>query len=205
MYLTQKTGYRRLRGHPQQDEFDVWVGNIKEEIRPNGIPAFAPISNFHEINVRTYVIVQDKPGVYFLNIEAGKRLSAYIARTMSGLPYEKALIDRRFSSQGQTYTSTNPAKSFTLHATFQTGATVNTTTGLDQWLIERYCLYLDEAGDRYRYNIHHRPWSLQTVQISRLQTNYTLGGISLSHPPDLVHYSPGVKVIAWKRELMIQE
>src|SRR5690606_29458642 len=47
------------------------VAFTMEEIRPKGFPALSFISNFNEINLRTYVIKDGKPGVYFLNIEAG--------------------------------------------------------------------------------------------------------------------------------------
>jgi len=43
--------------------------------------------------------------VIFLNIEAGKRLSAQIAKVLSGLPYEKA----KMVKEG-IYTSTNVVK-----------------------------------------------------------------------------------------------
>ena len=32
--------------------------------------------------------------MYFLNIEAEKQISAFVARTLSGLPYEKSEIKR---------------------------------------------------------------------------------------------------------------
>lgn len=61
----------------------AWISLVAftiEKIRPRQLPSFAPISKFHEINLRTYVIKDHKPGVYFLNIEAEKLLSAYIAK-----------------------------------------------------------------------------------------------------------------------------
>lgn len=181
----------------------AWISLVAftmEKIRPNGIPAFAPISNFHEINVRTYVTADNKPGVYFLNIEAEKYLSAYIARKASGLPYEKAIISRKNELIGQAYTSFNQQKDFQLNASFETGNDLDGKTALDQWLTERYCLYLDSNHQLYRYQIHHQPWHLQEIRIKNLQSTYHIGNISLSRQPDLAHYSPGVKVIAWKRE-----
>lgn len=65
-----------------------------EKIRPKYLPAVGFISNFHEINVRTYVEHNGKKGVYFLNIEAKKLISAFVSKQLSGLPYEKAKITR---------------------------------------------------------------------------------------------------------------
>lgn len=64
-----------------------------ENIRPRYLPSIGFISNFHEINVRTYIDYQNKKGVYFINIEAEKLLSAIIAKQLSGLPYEKSDFD----------------------------------------------------------------------------------------------------------------
>lgn len=187
------------------DTYDgqAWISLVPftmEKIRPNGMPSFAPISNFHEINIRTYVTAGGKPGVYFHNIEAGKRLSAYLSRKLSGMPYEKATISRQQAEQAHLYTSVNPPKAFMLHAEFETGGDITSKSPLDLWLTERYCAYVPIGATLYRYNTHHLPWPLQQVQVNHLQTDYTLGGISLSRPPDAVHYSPGVQVIAWQRE-----
>jgi uncharacterized protein YqjF (DUF2071 family) len=181
----------------------AWVSLVAftmEKIRPRGIPAIPAISDFHEINIRTYVTSQHKPGVYFLNIEAEKYLSVKIARYLSGLPYEKATIERKFTHVGHSYASVNSKKGFELSIGFEPVAHVEHTTPLDQWLTERYCLYLNSKGSLYRYNIHHRPWTFEQMYLNDTKTTYQIGNISLAHPPDLAHYSNGVQVLAWKRE-----
>ena len=181
----------------------AWISLVAftmEKIRPNGIPSFKPISNFHEINIRTYVTKDNKPGVYFLNIEASKFLSVLIARRLSGLPYEKTVIKRHSHNAYVLYSSLNTKKGFELAATFDVGGRIDDKTALDQWLLERYCLYLDTKGSLYRYEIHHRPWNLWGTAVSDLKISYHIGAISLNSPPDLVHYSSGVQVIAWKRQ-----
>lgn len=58
---------------PEQLEIDLfenkpWISLVAfnmENIRPKNMPAFSPISNFHEINIRTYVKFGNKSGVYF--------------------------------------------------------------------------------------------------------------------------------------------
>ena len=98
---------------PFRDSFDgkYWVSIVAftmEKIRPAYLPPFSPISNFDEINVRTYVIQDGKPGVYFINIEAGKYLSAFLSRMLSSLPYEKSQITRG----DNFYRSNNSNKGF---------------------------------------------------------------------------------------------
>lgn len=181
----------------------AWISLVPftmNEIRPRRIPAFAPISNFHEINVRTYVTCNNKPGIYFLNIEASKYLSTRIARYLSGLPYEQAQMDRKFTHVGFGYGSVNKRKGFELSASFDVGEPIEDKTALDLWLTERYCLYLNAKEILYRYDVHHRPWPLRRTDVYSLKINYRIGNINLTTPPDLAHYSEGVQVIAWKRE-----
>jgi len=184
-------------------ENEAWISVVAftmEKIRPKNLPAFSPISNFHEINIRTYVNQDNKPGVYFLNIEAQKQLSALISKMLSGLPYEKAKMKRIHQKELQTYSSNQQKKGFEFAANYQVSNNPVSKTELDLWLTERYCLYLDNGKKNYVYEIHHLPWELQEVQVSDLHTNYQLGSIDLNREPDLIHYSPGVKVIAWKKE-----
>lgn len=186
-------------------ENEAWVSAVAftmEKIRPKNLPAFAPISNFNEINIRTYVIHNDKPGVYFLNIEAQKLVSTKLSKLLSGLPYQKAQMKRFNKNELQHYTSSLKKKGFTFTSKYRISDQTVSKTNLDLWLTERYCLYLDRGGKTYIYEIHHLPWELQKVTLEEVQTNYRIGEIDLNSKPDHVHYSPGVKVIAWKKVIL---
>lgn len=173
------------------------VAFTMEKIRPKFLPSISCISDFDEINVRTYIDNDNKKGVYFLNIEAGKAISAFIAKTISGLPYEKAEIRRSEKS----YTSNNSKKGFKLNSEFEIKQAIDNKTEIDKWLTERYCLYLVQDTKRYRYDIHHKEWQLKHVDLKSLNVNYKIGEIDLNErAPDLTHYSDGIKVIAWKRQ-----
>src|ERR1700730_11811922 len=57
------------------DEADgsAWVSVVPFRmcnVRPRCLPAIGPLSNFAELNVRTYVRAEGKPGVFFLKIHA---------------------------------------------------------------------------------------------------------------------------------------
>jgi hypothetical protein len=190
---------------PSNLSIDTFDGNCyislvaftMEKIRPKFLPSIEYISDFDEINVRTYIDNDNKKGVYFLNIEAGKLISAFVAKTISGLPYEKANINRT----GKTYSSENLKKGFELNAEFEIKQEIVSKTELDKWLTERYCLYLDQKGELYRYDIHHKEWDLKSVHIKKLNVNYKIGEVKLGdRPPNQTHYSDGIKVIAWKRQ-----
>lgn len=122
------------------------VAFTMEKIRPKLLPSIGFVSDFDEINIRTYIDNDDKKGVYFLNIEAGKSISAFVAKTISGLPYERSKIHRKDTF----YHSENTPKGFKLNTEFEIGEKLTNKTELDKWLTERYCLYLNKGNKRYR-------------------------------------------------------
>lgn len=181
-------------------EGEAWISLVAftmEKIRPRLLPSVSFLSDFDEINLRTYVVKNGKPGVYFLNIEAGKKLSVDVARILSGLPYEFSMMRR---NQKDFYQSKSDPKGFYFKARYRIGKPIQEKTDLDLFLTERYCLYVESKKRLYRYETHHLPWKLDKLWISELETHYQIGSIDLSRLPDKMHYSKGVQVIAWRRE-----
>ena len=190
------------------DSFDgqAWLGITPFVVRGLRLRATLPLpylSSFPEINVRTYVTVADKPGIYFLSLDAARRLAVFGARRTYRLPYfhaamtvggSEAEVDyssRRISSDG-------PQADF--RARYRAaGATYRATAGsLDHWLTERYCLYtIDERRRVWRGEIHHPPWALQRAraQIER-NTMAEPFGVELIGEP-LLHYAPRQDVALW--------
>lgn len=165
-----------------------------QNIRPRYLPAFPPISDFYEINVRTYIDQNGKKGVYFIHIEASKYLSALVAKKLSGLPYEESTMMR----DAQGYHNLNQERGFSLKTIFEVTDEFKIKSSLDTWLTERYCLYLDKSDGIYCFDIHHPEWPLFSVQLQECQLNYTTGDIHLHNENiALIHYSPGVQVLAW--------
>lgn len=73
------------------DEFDgqAWLGIVPfrmSNVSPRGVPALPWISAFAELNVRTYVSAQGKPGVFFFSLDAANALAVAAARTFFHLP-----------------------------------------------------------------------------------------------------------------------
>jgi uncharacterized protein YqjF (DUF2071 family) len=173
------------------------VAFTMQKIRPRNLPSVKIFSDFHELNVRTYIENDGKKGVYFINIEAQKTLSALMARSLSGLPYEKSNMTR----QHNYYSSKNEAKNFHLEVKFTVQDTNQVKTESDKWLTERYCLYLAQNNTLYRYEVHHKEWEIEPVKIEALKVNYKVGEIMLTeNQPYIAHYSKGVQVLAWGKE-----
>lgn len=172
------------------------VAFTMEQIRPRFLPALSPISNFDEINLRTYVVRDGVAGVYFLNIEAGKILSVALSKMLSGLPYEHAEMSR---NNLDNFQSIFHKKGFSFNVTYDVGEVIEDKTDLDDFLTERYSLFVDIGADLFRYDIHHIPWPLNKLKLYALETNYILESINLNELPIKVHYSSGVQVVAWNR------
>lgn len=205
LFLHWKMPFDELRKCvPENLKLDTFEGEAyislvafqMQKIRPKHLPAVKFISDFEEINLRTYVVNDGKAGVYFLNIEAEKYLSAFVARKLSGLPYEKSNILRK----GNRFTSQNKIKNFYLEAEFDIKDKLNNKIDLDRWLTERYCLYLDEKNQLFRFDIHHKEWEIRNVEIKKLNLSYELkNNYLINSHPDLIHYSEGVQVLAWRK------
>ena len=77
----------------------AWIGVVPFDMKGvtlRGCPAPAFISNFPEINVRTYVTVNGRPGVWFFSLNVPHRLPVFIARKCFHRPsYRAAMSSRR--------------------------------------------------------------------------------------------------------------
>lgn len=59
-------------------EGQAWLGITPfhlTNVAPRGVPALPLVSAFPELNVRAYVRIGDKPGVYFFSLDAGNPLA----------------------------------------------------------------------------------------------------------------------------------
>jgi uncharacterized protein YqjF (DUF2071 family) len=195
------------------DTFDgrAWIGVTPfavRNLRPRLTVPMPCISSFPEINVRTYVTVGGKPGIYFFSLDAESRLAVAAARRLYRLPYFRAQMDIRHDRTGLHYTSVRTSADAPAPAEFRAacrpvGTPFKAGQGsLDAWLTERYCLYtLDGQRRVLRGEIHHPPWELQHAQ-AQIEKN-TMGdqiGAVLEDQP-LLHYAARQDVLFWPLEL----
>lgn len=186
---------------PKELEIDLfdgkpWVSVVAftmEKIRPKNLPPFPPISDFDEINIRTYVKSSHKTGVYFLSIEGGSYLSCKIAKGISELPYRFSKIKRTENE----YRSRNSEFKDELDIQFKVGNEIREKTELDTWLTERYALFQDTPKSINEFEIHHLEWPIREVDVKKLDIIYQRFDRLLKNNPDKFHYSDGVNVIAW--------
>ena len=77
-------------------EGKAWIGVVPfsmRNVRPRFLPSVPGLSNFPELNLRTYVVDEHgRPGVWFYSLDTPKHLPNWIARTFFHLNYRLARI-----------------------------------------------------------------------------------------------------------------
>jgi hypothetical protein len=171
-------------------------------LRARGMPPVAPVAGFPELNVRTYVTLGDRPGIWFFSLDAGSRLGVEAARRLYRLPYLRARmrIDER---DGWVRYVSERDDSRGAPAAFRAryrpaGPPSPPAPGtLEHFLTERYVLYTIAAGRLLRGEIHHPPWPLCSAE-AELEVNTMAAplGIELAGAP-LVHFADRQDVLIW--------
>src|SRR5262245_21709039 len=92
------------------DTFDgrAWLGVVPfrmSGVRLRATPALPWLSAFAELNVRTYVTAEGKPGVFFFSLDAANPVAVAAARRFFHLPYFRARMSCRPDGDGIHYAS----------------------------------------------------------------------------------------------------
>jgi uncharacterized protein YqjF (DUF2071 family) len=202
-----------LRAHvPSPFEIDLfdgeaWLGIVPfrmSNVAPRLVPAMPWISAFPELNVRTYVKVGQRAGVYFFSLDAANPLAVGVARLLVHLPYYTASMQCEeragwicYSSDRRS-TGAPPAR---LSARYRpVGAAQPPAPGtLEHFLTERYCLFtVDRGGNPYTLDIHHPPWPLQTADAQiDANTMAEASGLRLPDAQPLLHFAKRQDMVAW--------
>lgn len=181
-------------------EGDAWLGVVPflmTGVRLRGLPAFPVVSSFPELNVRTYVARDGRPGVWFFSLDADSRLFVEAAKWQYKLPYHRAAMTHRRVGDHVQYESARAGGAFS--ASYRgTGELFHPEPGtLEHFLTERYCLYTEDGGRAYRAEIHHLPWSLQQAEVS-VDLN-TMAPVSAAGEPHAL-FAPRQDVVVWPLE-----
>jgi uncharacterized protein len=192
------------------DTFDgaAWLGVVPfrmSGVRPRFSPSVPLLSEFPEINLRTYVTADGKPGVWFFSLDAHNPVAVRLARATFALPY----FDARMASEkkGDTVeyrsvrTHRNAPEAEFAGRYRPTGKVEDARPGsIEHFLTERYCLYAARGkhGAVRRGDIHHVMWPLRKaeVEVGRLRMVGQIG-TKLPDSAPLLHYAERLDVVAW--------
>lgn len=185
---------------------DAWIGVIPfymSGVRMRATPPLPTVHAFQELNVRTYVTLDGRPGVWFFSLDCESTLAVLGARIGAHLPYYRANMRMRSTANGIEYHSQRwsvagrpAAFSARYHGT---GSEFTAPPGsLEHFLAERYCLYSWDGKRIWRGDIYHPRWSLQPGR-AQIDTNSMLaaaGVRAIGHDP-LLHFSAFQDVRLW--------
>ena len=190
---------------PRRLEIDTFDGQAyvalvpfeMRAIRPRWLPHWLAF-NFYETNVRTYVLHNGRPGVYFFSLDASSRLAVWAARQGWSLPYHHASMSGNIIDEQHSYISQRWPDRVDLLVKFRTGKAGECSRpgSLEHFLFERYLLFVEHRRQIFEGQVHHQPYEVVHAEIDELQERL-LAAAGLPAPrrlPDLAHYSPGVDV-----------
>jgi uncharacterized protein YqjF (DUF2071 family) len=202
----------RVRAHvPPELELDLfdgeaWISVTPFEVRgtrPRGALPPPVLSRFPELNVRTYVTVAERPGIWFFSLDAASALAVAAARTLYRLPYFRARM--RIDGGPREGFAYDSARADPRGAPAAFGARYRPLGGhrhpppgsVEAWLVERYRLYTVDDGQVYAADIHHRPWTVQDADADIAENTMTAPlGIAL-HGEPLLQYAARQDVVFW--------
>ena len=212
LFMHWKLPPELLRPHiPNRLEIDTFDGAAWIAITPfiirNNRPFFLPplplLSNFNEVNVRTYVHFKGVPGVWFFSLDADSALAVLGARTGFRLPYHTARMSFKEEDDQIFYTSRRRASSAqtpVLEASWRKGEMIGEARlgSLEFFLVERYCLYAGSGRHLYRARIFHPPWRLQRAELMNFRsTMLEAQGLPKPAGNPLLHYSEILNTAIW--------
>jgi uncharacterized protein YqjF (DUF2071 family) len=191
----------------------AWLGVVPFRmggVRMRGTPAIPGFSRFPELNVRTYVVRDGKPGVWFFSLDAANAIAVWGARTFFHLPYFFAVMSCAEDAGWIRYESHRKdprGLAASLRARYRAiGDVCHPQPGsIEHFLAERYCLYTaDEKGCIIRCEIHHPPWPLQSAEVEMEEnTMAAVAGITTAElKPELLHFSRRQEVVVWAPQVL---
>lgn len=189
---------------PPELEIDTYDGNAWLAVVPFNMKGVAPracpkptsLSDFPEINVRTYVIKDGKPGVWFFSLDVPNRLPVWIARRFFHLPYFLAEMKVETVNEQTNYSSKRTDRTFVADYS-PLEPHVAEADSFEEWATERYCFYAkNKTGHIYRAEVQHPKWPLMSAQLE-IKENSMLDTFPVGAMHPSVLFSKSLPVVAW--------
>ncbi len=180
-----------------------WLGVVPfwmSGVSMRGTPPIPGLSRFPELNVRTYVTVDGKPGVYFFSLDAGSRLAVSAARALCHLPYFLADMEAHVDGNEVEYQCARRNSPVEFRGSYGSDAPVQFRERgtLEHWLTERYCLYTVHRSRVFRGEVHHLPWPLQDASAEIAENSMAQAtGLALPDTQPLLHFAKRLDVLIW--------
>jgi len=168
--------------------------------RPMLMPPLPWVSDFHEVNVRTYVHMGGAdPGVWFFSLDASNALVVAAARALFLLPYHHARMEIDVDPGGIDFRSErHGGKTAIFAARYEPlgRAEAAAVGSLEHFLAERYLLYTSADRRLWQAQVHHEPYPLQRAH-AEVMVEGLVAAAGIERPegqPPLAHFAREVNV-----------
>ena len=193
----------------QQYDGSAWLGIVPfrmHDVMWRSLPAMPLFSSFGELNVRTYVEVDGKPGVWFFSLDAQSWPVVFGGCQLYNLPYHNAKVIHQCVEGGFDFSSRRRSDGVAFEGKFRPrGAVFYAAAGtFEHWATERYCFYsATRRGAVIRLEVHHAPWPLQVME-AELDASALLAsvGFRVEEGEPRCHFSTGVAVVSYSKEVV---
>lgn len=150
------------------------------EIELTRLPRISRL-RFPELNLRTYVTVAGRPGIYFFYLDANHLFANQIANTFFHLPYRRADFEVETGTTiHYEHQRRGGERAFQASYVPVSPAFEAEPGSFAHWATERYCFYSHTKRTIWRGDIAHSPWPLQEAKVqvdsNNLLNNYPLIG-----------------------------
>jgi uncharacterized protein YqjF (DUF2071 family) len=188
---------------PEELELDLWEGSAWVGLVPFRMeatrPAFLPRAmamDFLETNLRTYVVRDGKPGVFFFSLEASSWLAVKAARLGWSLPYHHAEMSVVRDGDRVAYGSRRKAEKANLDVVYDVGEALGSSEigSLQHFLLERYYLFTKHKGHVMTGQVHHVPYPARKASIVSIDESIVAATGLKGGKFETAHYSDGVEV-----------
>ena len=182
---------------PDLFEGKAWVGLIPFSMKNLRLPGpfailskLVRVSNFGEVNVRTYVKdSKGRSGVWFCTLDSDDWLAVKTANIAFGLPYR--LSETRLEKTGSIIKWSNRRKGDQAKAELEVTASDEpwreAASGLEQFLVERYSLYTLRRGKLLRGSLSHEKWNVRSAELQQLNDETVrVAGFKTSDAPHIL-------------------
>jgi uncharacterized protein YqjF (DUF2071 family) len=185
----------------------AWIGVVPfymSGVRMRMAPPIPTATDFPELNVRTYVELDGRPGVWFFSLDCASILATIGARLGISLPYFRATMEMTRHDDGRIFYNSQRWPIAGAPAHFEAryrghGPAATAPPGsLPHFLTERYCLYSASDERIWRADIYHPRWSLHSAD-AQFDVNTMIDAIGV-RPSDtecVLHFAKFQDVHVW--------
>ena len=181
--------------------FRSWVGLVPFSMRGIGVPRLPAVpwlGSFPEVNVRTYVIRNGVPGVWFFSLDVNRLLPAFVARLTYRLPYcwgraSNILDGHRLVTHVRRRW---PAGDAAARIEVSIGDAIADPSPFEHFLTARWGLYSRAGRTKVRYApVDHPRWELHGASVVALDESlFSAAGLPAPTGEPHCMWSPGVPV-----------